>query len=501
MICLVYSTSLELPDNITEYIKKDSDEQEIKYYTYDDLIKIHNEPVTRQGIGIIITMNDRIFIVTCNHIIGKHYIDISVYINKNKVNVNVYNSIPEFDLIFLEIIDDYTSITSFTKDNILKINKYIDDRERIKLITYRTNEEIKYDTITISNVKIINSVIRSNIISKMPLISFETTEINKSDIRGISGSPLILDKNIVGMVFSYIQNEDIERKVELEAIPFTLIYEILKSNLENPLYYQKKLGSFYFNTKVVEIEKEDKEIIGHFIDEISDVSYIRKKGKLSKKGALSKKDFKFKTNDIIISINDTKFETDGTIYNDKIGYTIELETYLLLSAYFDNITKYEIMREKNDTYKIILREVYSVLYENVYNINIFNNYIFIKWNGMIFTELSEELIIQLKIKYNISGIPFQKYNMCQNNSRKSILLLDINYDDMDIKTMNIFKTIDAPLLHIFNGNELLFLNKISNKYINNIDELYKYINSIIYNSQITCKFQSASFPTLKMIFT
>jgi hypothetical protein len=479
MICTVYSKSLELSNDIKPYIRCDSDKTPIKQYTLENFTKYNSDKsiTLRTGIGTLFTINDRLFVITCSHVIGKNSTDVYAMIDTDKVPLQIFNIVPEIDLAILEIIDD--KYRAYQKENILKINDCLEKLDSVQLKLF--------DDVVRVRGHIINDNVKSNIVSKLPLIKFTTDEIKYTDVKGLSGSPLILDNNLIGMVFSYLPESN-----EFEALPFSLLVEILYNSLDSSLYYAKGFGGYYFSSEIVDL---DSGIVGHFIISTKDVSYIRKIG------SIVKKDFKFKVNDIILKINDCAFNMDGTIYNDRIGCNVTLETHLMLYAYFDSSVKYDLLRGDD---KLIVCEIYARQYDHIYNLNIFNNDKYVYWKGLIFAELSEELIINMSSKYKLLGDTFQKYKSVtstSNNtstSNKNVVLIDVIYEDLNLKTAKILKDINAPYVNVSDGYELLVLEKIGNKKIINIDDLYKYI-STVNKSKVTCCYRSVSHPSLKIV--
>ena len=95
MTCLIYSTSKDISYNI--WTKFNSDEIP-KYYKNDSVCLLCND-IIKKGYGFLINVNDQLYVITCEHIIGHGNINSYCFIiNKSKTMVKYLlkyiNSIP-----------------------------------------------------------------------------------------------------------------------------------------------------------------------------------------------------------------------------------------------------------------------------------------------------------------------------------------------------------------------------------------------------------------------
>ena len=167
-------------------------------------------------------------------------------------------------------------------------------------------------------------------------------------------------------------------------------------------------------------------------------------------------------NDIIYKINNIELNND-MIYDNNLENDIPYDTYLMLNGFTDIKIEYYRNNSKNKKkYMINIKlKVFSYKYvsfdfrDKNFNYNI---------NGIIFSELSEEKLIEM-YKQNII-IPKNLYDILQS-TKKIIFIKDIINSEIKDKfiknNVNIF-------------NELYIINKISGRQLKNINDLDNFKN-------------------------
>ena len=157
----------------------------------------------------------------------------------------------------------------------------------------------------------------------------------------------------------------------------------------------------------------------------------------------------------------------------------------MLYCYGTPVT-FQIYRITGNTYKTIVHNLEGQPFGNVYSVNISasNNYLY--WQGLIFTELSEELIINMNtFGIQLVGKYFEKIKIINPNMSKIIVLVDIDYRLLSNELTNTFKYLGLPYVKYKNGYTLFILEKIGQKKITSLNDLELVINS---KSEKTNKF-------------
>jgi hypothetical protein len=172
---------------------------------------------------------------------------------------------------------------------------------------------------------------------------------------------------------------------------------------------------------------------------------------------ISKNNFRnIMKNDIIYSINDIKIN-NNMIFDNDINSEIPIDTYIILNG-FKNI-RIEYSRNKNNNNKkynttLLLKEFN---YKDL-SLNFKDHYIDYNLNNFIFSELSEEIILQ-------------KY---KNNIKINDNIYDNLYSHKKIYLKNIINIKKEYINDINIDNQLYILYKISGKKIKNIKEIKNY---------------------------
>lgn len=273
-------------------------------------IKSIDKELINSGSGFVYKIEkNKVYIVTCYHVI-ENYNDIYVYNNnKKKEKATVLN------------YDEYTDIAILTIENKLKLKEInIGNSADIK-----NNDKIS--TIgTPLNINNINTKANGFIEEKNKNIIISTThgkskldaiELNLSVEGGNSGGPL-LDKNnnVIGMMF--LKDENFNNKSY--AQPINNVMEIVKQ-LENNNLKRPNLGAIMCNTTNKDLLNKYEIVInldkGVVLLELDTNGVLRNHG--------------LKNGDIITKLNNKEI-TDVTylrqiLYEQKVGDNINLEYY------------------------------------------------------------------------------------------------------------------------------------------------------------------------------
>lgn len=480
MTCIIYAKSRSILPDIWQCIKKDRNNDSLIKHNMSSLLQKSLEQdgqkfVTRKGFGMFCKILKKVYVVTCSHIIGKVNMEVNTYANNKKQIFTKYplelvKVIDELDIAILKFKNDSCENDvdyNIRSNSIGKISEAIQRKTEIKLVysvVKGLNNSVVTSEINVNKFEVHNDYLKSIIIPKIPIYKFvigigQIPNQRDNDIEGLSGTMLVIDDKPVGMTMSYNNSK-------LEAIPIEILYEFVTRFLKNQT---AKMSSFYFCSNVVEmINSDDKIDVCHRIVDDKDITYANTN---------TKKDFRFKENDIIYSINNNKFTVNGTIIKQELDYELPLDTYLMLYCYGTSVT-FQIYRITGNTYKTIVCNLEGQPFGNVYSINISasNNYLY--WEGLIFTELSEELIINM----NTSGIQlvgkyFEKNKIINSNMSKIIVLVDIDYRLVNNELTNTFKQLGLPYVKYKNGYTLFILEKIGQKKITSLNDLELVISS------------------------
>lgn len=459
MLCSIYSKTKKIPPDIWNVIKKNStpSQNEILEYDFNKMANLCDETIMKKGYGYFAKFNGIVYVVSCFHIIGLANMEIYAVLTKNskrmKIMLSIVSVLQEFDLVVMKIADNTKQRAfdiMFDVPDSFESSIYISEIQKsLNDLTLLCNEK---NAIKISGAEISNSHLKSIIIPKIPLIRYTCSIEDDDELDGISGSLLSIDTKIVGMTISYSNKK-------IEAIPTVLINSLVKVMIYNP---EKQLSGFFFESSIVDVSNNFEKKTCHYIAHANDVQYGN---------------FKLKSGDIIVNINDAEINDDGTIYNQYVGYNIDLDSHMMLCDYFNGTLKIKIMRKKTNKYRDMVKEISGIPLSDIHSVKILNTNQYIYWNGFIFTELSEELIFTLNcMGLELSGEIFEKYYLIKsvNRNKKIVVLIDIDYgflNTMSQEYSDHWRNAGGPFIKTKTGYKLLIIDKIGNNKISNLSEL------------------------------
>jgi len=403
------------------------------------------------GNGLMFNDDKSNFILTCNHINSSNrlkYCKASTLSDNSYENCDVLLSIKEIDVTILKynsrtlngiLLSKYTSL-SFTDVNL-----------NDGLILKTSNSIVK-----IYNCELTNSHIRSQLFPEIPTLCI--TVDDSIETTGLSGSIVYTSNNVpIGIVVCF--NNSI-RKIECVYLPFLLnfIEKMIANNISH-------VEGIHVNTVVCEIEYNGQDMIGNYVVEDS-CSYPN-----------GKKDFKFKKDDIIVSVNNQCIDINGCI-NCKhffgLDINIPMVTYLMIISTLLKKVPIMIIKSTDDN-EIIMREhmIDGILYSNIFTNLSHDNMNRVIWKGFIFVEMSEELIFNYEKQGYSMSKEILKNMKSYSNGSSNVILLDIDSAKVPVK----YNNLSFPMKGHDGNYCVLCLDKIGQKKICNLMDLYDILNS------------------------
>lgn len=421
-----------------------------------------NMDIVSYGNGILINNNGVIYLVTCYHIVKNSYNTV-FYIKdiKTPYKTTKVCDIFEMDMSIL-IPEKQTELEKYSIKSEL-LNTSLNMTGEFKLMTTNNNSgiELKENDFEISELKgsfdkLIFDKCTSLFFQNIPLISLNIDDIDDSyKYSGLSGSPITNKDNLFCGYISSFSN----KLMQILIIPSQLIVYIFDM-MANNTSFAGKLGTLHLETKTCEFSIESSRRTGHYITNNYNIKY-----KLTNKKPL----FTFPNKSIIYKINDKYFDSNGYIkYNDA---SIPFDSYLLINNHmkYYNITYLDTVKKKINEIKIQPKDFTT-------NFIIYSNHKIVIHNGLVFTELSEELI---KYMYNtgihIDGETFNRYTKYLHyisTLSKTIVLVDVLYNLIDDRTAKIYKTLNFPLKNTGKGKYIIpILDSVNNKKITKLEDI------------------------------
>ncbi len=248
MSCIIKANYVTT-DNVQEKIRTMKSTNLISVNAAEMAMKTCQRTITSIGFGFFLEINDKIYVITCAHVIGVHTINIKAIVyDKNKIPVEFclkkFNIIPEYDIAILKLESENVSgilPAIFTEKEINEFNifKQEKDLNKCKLRTHLETEMIQSEdskgsnscfepiraigasTIPVSDVVITLSRLNSVIAPHIPLVEYKISDPHYDsgdNFDGLSGSLMYFKNQPVAMTICY----DL-RKMVIQAIPVSMI--------------------------------------------------------------------------------------------------------------------------------------------------------------------------------------------------------------------------------------------------------------------------------------
>lgn len=475
---------------------------------WNNLIDFNKKPsiVIKYSMGCFITINNKFYVLTCYHGIHNH-IDVHIYnfCDKTKslikINATVKFISDELDLALLEINNNGNNgKIDFSDFQMLKMNDFNCSNKNNKSNKNNSNKtkyiipvkEIKKDS-TNFNVKKYNVTLQNHNnndcdnnytydnltslnIPKLPYIKLSTKELSIEKIKklkGVSGT-IVFDnmKKIQGIVTNFYTVKDEIYVLTLKAINRFLNEIYLTNNFNG-------LCGIVNKKKLCEFEHDNVDYWGYMIVDKSIINYNNNICSTNNKYGNG-----LNYGDIIFQVNNHPLNDKGKIYDKEIDSYVPFNTYIALNYKNMDMIKLRIMRnEKNDyiekKIKIKSRPLWTMK-----NIMIRHNNKFVNCNGIIFTELSED-IIEFYNNHNMIIDGYGRYiytnKPYQDNGKKIIIAINLKKSELPMDFLKSANKIGFPLIKNYD-NKYYFpiLDKINRKKNFNLNDLNKIKKSAKY---------------------
>lgn len=414
-------------------------------YVIDNMSNLSLENTNSSCNGLVFNNGKDNFVLTCNHVnLSDHLKYCNVIISNETYECEVFFSIKELDIVILKFesrithgltISDYTPNTNISLDN----------------LTLRVHNK----KINILNYFLDNLHVKSQLFPTVPTLCIRIKESIK--IEGLSGG-IVTNSSNVPIAIVVCKNE-LSKNIECLYLPFVLsfIEKMIRLNITS-------VKGIHVNTADCEIEYNGKDINGNYVVEDS-CNYPN-----------GRKEFKFKKDDIIISVNDQQIKRDGYINcSDVLGFNIDvpMTTYLMLITTICECASIKLIRptENDMTDKEYL--INGICYHNIFTNQSYDNLKRVIWKGFIFVEMSEELLFNYEKQGYSMSKQITKTVKSYYDGTSNVVLLDIEPSKVPQK----YSKLSFPLKDDDGYYCVLNLEKIGQKKIKNLDDLYDILNS------------------------
>ena len=505
----------------TEIAKLSINNKDIFYHDFNNFFP--DKQRIYRGSGFIRTLNNKQYVITCNHIMVKYasYVGYCTNVNSTIIcfNMIIYKRIPELDIVIMEISSklDYP-LPDIPFEYPKKINKMTEKETHNHNILisgeYNPNniEKPVFKKIEL-NTDIIQEfdILKSTYIHDIPIISIPVHEIlsikkilneYKLDITqylnitflkkqnisqkiadvlsGTSGSIIRSNNNNIGMCCLYA---DSSSGIFLKALPLFLIDIIVKNTI---FLNQNIVLGIQVDTYPCDIEYMKEHFYAQYVVQQS-CNYIN-----------GKKMFTFNEGDIIIEVDGQLFDNNKLLYCNEMQTSVPLNTYLMIKSNIlpgIPITIKIAKQYKNDS-KIRIHNLLSIPYNEMFHISVISK-LYCRWNNIIFIELSEEFINF----YKRIGIDLiwndKKENIYSLDNEKHIILF--NYKK---KLENIILNTDYYVSMPYIGKLGYYfyqLKFVGQKKINHMNELIEIINYATINKKKKLSFKLCTYMSKKTL--
>lgn len=372
----------------------------------------------------------------------------------NKIHLKINFIIPDYDIIVFSL-NHHIKMQPF---------EYVFDVRDLRPIENSSNEsacsepaliqEQAQTNLTVNGLDveicdIVNMNVKLLLAPMMPVILCRLVKAIPFDqYHGLSGSPLLLNKSIVGMVMSYNTHDNV-----INVLPIYIIHRLILNNTS-------KIYGLYPGAQRVKLTIKKKTYNGLLLSE--NVCMFHKSPNSSSK---------LKRNTIIVGINNILLSETWCIYDDVMNFPIDVYAYISLNV---DYTKISYVNCSNDSKEFIQQSIiYPYVLEDIYNVRLSDVGNTITFNGLKFAELSEEFILDCakegKILY---GNIFENYHLCVPHIRKYVILVGCGKQH--------FNEVFVPYK---NGYYVRVVDKISRFKVVDLASFHTYLTQIVESSQ------------------
>jgi hypothetical protein len=492
---------------IKEYVGLNTSKDDVIENEYARLVKRSDDSMDYQNdskirfkicLATIVKHNNLYYLITCYHGIQDYkdvhailYMDNAVIMQK----VTEVYSLRQYDFSVLEFSDptfgarikgyadvDMKYKLSIANGDTLKIN-FIPNKND----TGRKNGLFpEFKSLSCKYVGTVMSNIRSGMYPSIPVIEIKVSDVvNPANYEGLSGS-LVYDchNNIYGMTSAYKTGSK-----SLYIIPSYCLRQFFMMSLS-----KTDTRSVCFTTQVCDIWNSK---IGHEIVESHGISYKTD----------SDKEFKFKKEDLIESVDGIPFDDNGYILIEEFGISVPLDTYFSLTCTGSYKVKYySKSKNKNSKGEYDRIEMTKLIQPvAIHDVLLFNSEYCdkkIKYRGLIITEMSEQLLRHYDSSgIKINGLIADYYNDCYTDTKqKIVVIIGVEYSKISDEVSEVYKKIGLPLIKAtIDGYVIPIISKINNKKVNDLSDVIEMLTDNSIDATIRCELMQKIAITLQFI--
>jgi hypothetical protein len=436
-----------------------------------------NKKILYRSTGNIFNISNTDYVLTCFHCIKNTTLQMF-----NNIECKICFVSDEMELALLSI--NSKPINGFaTTDLHCDLNI---ETEKLEIVT--SNKKLKCKFNSIQNDK--NNMASLN----LPILPFITVTLIKSytdisELAGISGSLLMSNKRILGMVTAI-------KKSIVYVIPSCVIAKFI-----NEIKLYGKLGGLCTLigkfTKCNFMTESKTKVHGICVEDTLNINY---NGYPYDNNDVIGNNLK--REDVIIKVNELPIDKEGSIYDSQLNKAINFRTYIAFNYACGNFIQLQIMRmsqtkKEHKLKKIIIRArpLNSLKYIPI----TFNNYAY-NYKGLIFVELSEDIINDYLESGIFVGQSVGKYYLdkpYRSDSSYVIALIDIKKKQLNNELVNSINRIGLPLINTkAKFYSIPYVSKLNNKKVNTLAEFEKVMET---NSEITIKMHVNESHNIKII--
>lgn len=440
--CFIQSIAI---DNRLDYWKDIRSKSKIEYIELNTIEKI--ERGSNIGQGFII--ND--YVITCRHIIGSEEKTKCFYFEDNKIvskQLIFIGEIKNYDICVLKFHDSRVEYFDFlrTFEKLLKNNEMTNNlkpEEMIDVSYYdfnQTENKLKNIESMIEYIETKNINLKSMLVPRIPIHFFKLNKIT----HGSSGTLAFHDKIPIGMI-------DFKTKDKIGIIPIEIIYELLKSKLNI------NHSTIKFKYDIVEIE-DDCYKYGLILRENIILGTNTKKVTL-------------KSNYVILEMSNCAITENG-ILNKQLNMYVDLDFHFLLQDESVDICYNKNKNESEDDKNIFISVNKIQINNTKLPISIDHNHKYYFYKGLIFTELSEELIYYYKKNRSIEDDRYVNNFWKMNLSDKIVVIIDRQEEILKKESIRY-----KELIKLLDEKHVIILRKVGRNNITSLEKLKDIIDS------------------------
>lgn len=429
--------------------------------------KINDNVTQYLSIGNLITLDNKNYILTCNHCI-KNTIKHGFIFNDRHFNCSLKIYSDELELGLLEVHNMNIKCKPLDINELdMSIKTKLND---IKIVTldienFIDNESVEQVMMECYDYRMVYKKIESVNMPELPIIVLQINNELKIDVQGMSGSLIYSNDKVLG-ILSNVTNSG------LNVIPSRNIYRFLTEFLKTNEF--NGICTIVGQNNIINFETDSCDSInGIYIQTTYNINYNEYNYKEE-----NVKCQNLKQDDIIFGIDNNTITENGTIYDKLLETYINYQSYIALNHICGNEIKLKIMRctniKTNDytekKISIRARPLNSMKYIPLvsYN-NIF------KYNGCVFGEINENIINEyLKIGINI-GYSLKDYyinNPYRNDNIHVVVLLDIEKSSITDTLNDKLDSLGLPLLYIKDKEySIPIIKKINKHKVTSLEKL------------------------------